>query len=492
MEINRLKINLKNWILKNKIEVAILLVVLFVSSFFRFYKVPEYFYFISDAGRDAQAAYKIIFDHKFTLIGPRASVAGFFMGPFYFYLITVPLLIFKMDPIGLAYFASFLGVIAVFSMYLLGKELFNSKIALFIAFLFGVSNLVIIYSRMAWNPSPIPVFTMLMLLSLIKFSKKESNKWFFLTWIFLGLGGQLHYTFLYILPFVLAVFYLKQRNLSKWVKGIVKGVGILLLINSSLIIFDLKHNFITSKAFFDFLFSGKVSLGTSSYITGFWQNYKQLIDLTILQGIYPDPKALLFVLIFIIVLAANRKEKNGLILLLAMFITLTPFSLFKGTVQLYYFNFLLPLPFLVLGYIFNSISTKKYVNILLLVTAGLFFQYNLKSNINLPNPYRTLKEIREISFSITDKVSSQTRFNIASFSSEPWYSAEEYRYYTYYFGKRANEADDYRNIDKLFVITTGVTENPLAIKSQETADFGPKKIEANWVVGSANVFQLSR
>lgn len=181
-----------NWIKSHQLEFFILFLILFTASFFRFYKIPEFFYFISDSGRDAQAAFKIIVDHKLTLVGPRASVAGFFLGPFYFYLISLPFWLFKLDPIGLAYFSSFLGVLTVFLIYLLGKQLFDSRVSLIAAFLYAVSPIIVNYSRMAWNPSPVPIFTILFLLCLVFFQKTKKSLWLWSMWAVFGLGVQLH------------------------------------------------------------------------------------------------------------------------------------------------------------------------------------------------------------------------------------------------------------------------------------------------------------
>lgn len=480
-----------NWIKKNKIEFIGLFIIVSVSIFFRFYKIEELFNFMGDTGRDAREAYKIIIDHRLTLIGPRASVAGFFMGPLYFYLITIPLLIFGMNAIGLAYFTSFLGVTAVVLIYFLSRQLFSVRVSLLVAFLYSVCNTVIIYSRTSWNPSPVPILTILTIYSLIRYLKLKSEKWYLSMWVFAGLGGQLHYTYFYLIAAISVVLLIYQRNPVTWIKGLIKGGIILLLINSSLLIFDVRHNFITSKAFIAFVTGDKVGIEITTYLSNYFTNFKQLFDLTIFTGFFPVLKTVIILGLGLLLLI--RKNRNYLpVIILLLLISLIFFSSFRETVQQYYFNFLLPIPFLLIGYFVSAIKNKR-LSFLIIVLVGIsFFKWNLHANMNLSVPRKTLKQIQTITESIVARVPENKSFNIAYFSAEPWYSAEEYRYLTYYLKKRAQDADNYHNIDKLFVIATGPMEDPLQIRSQETVEFGATKIEDQWEVDSVKVFQLGR
>lgn len=475
----------------NNKELLIFFLILVVASFFRFYKIQDYFYFISDAGRDAREAYKIIYDHKLTLVGPRASVAGFFMGPFYFYLITVPLAIFKMDPIGLGYFCSTLGVLAVALIYFISRKFYDVKTALLVAAMYAVGNTVIVYSRMAWNPSPAPLFTVLLLVSLYYYKTKSSLKSLLVVWTCLGLGIQLHYTFIYLfVPFVFILFLINQ-NFKKTLKQIFIGISIILLLNLSLIVFDLRHHFITSLAFKEFLLGDKVGFSFLSFLGRYWQNTKQLMSLTLFSGFDGSIAAASF-LLYLGFLFLKKRKSYGFYLGMTIFLSLFFFSFFKGTVQLYYFNFLMPLPFLFFGSFIHRLAKRKGFTLLSFGVFIIISLFNLNNNLNLPKPSPTLKEIKEISESIINKVSENEKFNIAMFSSDPWHTAEEYRYFSYYFGKRAEAPENYEKIDKLYLIAAGEMKNPLDVRSQETDDFKPEKIESSWRINSVTVFKLTK
>lgn len=473
----------------NKKELLIFFLILVIASFFRFYKIQDYFYFISDAGRDAREAYKIIYDHKLTLVGPRASVAGFFMGPFYFYLITMPLLVFKMNPIGLGYFCSTLGVLTVALVYFISRKFYDVKTALLVAAMYAVGNTVIVYSRMAWNPSPAPLFTVLLLISLYYYQTKSSSKSLLAAWVCLGLGMQLHYTFLYLFAPLVVVLFVINQNFGKTLKQILMGISIIVLLNLSLIVFDLRHHFITSLAFKEFLLGDKIGFSFLLFLGRYWQNTKQLMSLTLVNG-FDGSIAAVSLLVFLGYFLFKKIKNYGLYLGVMIFISLFFLSLFKGTVQLYYFNFLLPLPFLFLGYVVHNLTKIKGSGLLLPVVFAIFFLTNLNNNLNLPKPSPTLQEIKEISESIINKVGENEKFNIAMFSSDPWHTAEEYRYFTYYFGKRAEAPENYEKIDKLYLIAVGEMKNPLEVRSQETDNFKPAKIENSWRINSVTVFQM--
>lgn len=482
------------WVRRNRWESLGLVFIIILAFFFRFYKLEETFYFISDTGRDAQAAFKILVDHKLTLLGPRASVAGFYLGPFYFYLITIPLLLFNFDPLGLAYFSAAAGVFGVILIYLIARNLFNLFVAFSVAFLFAVSNIVITHTRMAWNPTLVPVFSLLLILFLIYYVKSKKTRWSFLIWITLGLGIQLHFNFLYLIPPVVLIFLLHLRTIKNRLREILIGFSIIFFLNSSLLIFDLRHNFITGKAFIEFILNGgeNVSLSFSGLLNNFWQHQVQIFDLTLFPGFFKTWKVLLIsIFIFGIILKENKKNIYRYIFIL-FFISVILFSFFRGTIQLYYYNFLLPFPFLFLGYAFYLFRNYQISKLVILIFLAVYFWQNFNLNINPSRPPRTLAYVKEVTKIIVDNIPPNTPYNLAAFSKEPWYTAEEYRYFTYYFGNRSLDSDEYDKAQILYIISSKELENPLAIQSKETSDFKAKIIEKDWLIGETRIFQLGR
>src|SRR5688572_3418329 len=94
---------------------------LLLAAFFRLYKIDQYMTFLGDEGRDALVVYGILHG-KFTLLGPTASVGGFFMGPIYYYFMTPFLWLFNYNPVGPAVMIALLGVATVYLLYKVGKD----------------------------------------------------------------------------------------------------------------------------------------------------------------------------------------------------------------------------------------------------------------------------------------------------------------------------------------------------------------------------------
>jgi 4-amino-4-deoxy-L-arabinose transferase-like glycosyltransferase len=365
-----------------------------------------------------------------------------------------------------------------------------------IALLFTSCPIVIEHTRMAWNPSPVPFFTLLFVLFLLNYFQTHKNYWLNLAWVIIGLGIQLHYNFIFFAFPLAFTTLIIMKDFWQWLKSVILGLFIVVGLNFTLIVFDIRHQFLTSKAFINFLFGEKVGFNFGWMITNYWKVAKELIDILFFQGVFPTAKAIIFIGVSLVLLILNRgdRDKKGNrgnhIVVLIFYFSVLLLAFFKSTMQLYYYNFLFPLPFLILGGLFHKFRNIGIVKLLAIVFVVAFFCFNLSRNINPGKPFRTLSQIKEITKSIVDKTDKDKVFNIAAFSVEPWYTAEEYRYFTYYYNRRAKGPDNYKNINTLFIVSDKPMENPLSIKSQETVEFSGKKVTSSWQIVKYWVYEL--
>src|SRR3989344_3226639 len=136
----------------------LLFLLIFLLGFFlRIYRIRDYITFLGDEGRDVLVVYNILHG-DLTLLGPTASVGGFFHGPLYYYFMVPFLFLSNYDPVGPAIMIGLIGTITVLLVYLVGKRLFGAAAGLIAAFLYAISPIVIVYSRSSWNPNPMPFF----------------------------------------------------------------------------------------------------------------------------------------------------------------------------------------------------------------------------------------------------------------------------------------------------------------------------------------------
>src|SRR5258708_7698393 len=270
----------------NKYKNNILLfILLLVAAFFRLYKIQDYMTFLGDEGRDSLVVYNILHGH-FTLLGPTASVGGFFLGPIYYYFMAPFLLIFNYNPIGPAIMIALLGVATVWLIYKVANELFGKITAVVSASLYAISPIVLAYSRSSWNPNPMPFFTLLLFYLLYKAVLSQNMRLYFICGVLLGIMMQLHYLTVFVVV-ITAVFVLfvqilpivknkKSHIIQIIVKNYAYILGGFLVGWLPFLLFELKHGFLNIKSIINFIFHSGNTGGNTHYFTIIISVYERL------------------------------------------------------------------------------------------------------------------------------------------------------------------------------------------------------------------------
>src|SRR3990167_4395549 len=144
------------WIKNNRLEFILILLILLIAAFLRFYRLPEYMTFLGDEGRDAIVIKEILVDHDFPLLGPVTSIGNMYLGPLYYYMMAVPMAIFWLNPVAAAGMVAIITTAAVGLIYYLGKSWFGFWAGVLSSFLYAISPVNINYGRSSWNPNPAP------------------------------------------------------------------------------------------------------------------------------------------------------------------------------------------------------------------------------------------------------------------------------------------------------------------------------------------------
>jgi len=243
----------------NKKRFLVLTVVILVTAFIlRVYKINSNFVFVYDQGRDALVIQDIL-KGKLTLIGPTTGIPGFFLGPFYYYLILPFYWIGGGSPIVPIIFLSFLAILGLFISALILKKR-KKWIAFFSCLLLGAFNFSFIkHSRWLSNPNPIlflaPVY--FFLIKLLLQDKKKSNlvsksKIYALAGLILGLLLQTELAnAMFFIPITLLIFLIRREKPS--FIDITNFILSFLLTLIPIIFFNLRHDFImlvSLKAYF--------------------------------------------------------------------------------------------------------------------------------------------------------------------------------------------------------------------------------------------------
>ncbi len=218
--------------------------------------IPDIYAFSFDHGKDSLAIMHMIKTLSPKLIGPWTSIPGLFFGASWYYLLTPGFIITNGNPIGGVFIMIILNLITIILAY----KYFNKISATIIA----TSSTFINISTSAWNPFPMPLLMLIILIN-IK-NKKLSNINYFL--IFLSISFSFHFSsayaifYLLSIPIILAIknnIFQQSTDIFKslisqnfFTKLIISISGFTLPFIPQLI-FELRHNFIETKAIFQYL-----------------------------------------------------------------------------------------------------------------------------------------------------------------------------------------------------------------------------------------------
>lgn len=496
----------------------LLIGILFLAAFLRLYRISDYMTFLGDEGRDVLVIKQMLVDHKFTLLGPTASVGGFFLGPIYYYFMIPFLWLWRFDPAGPAVMVALFGVATVYLVYLVAKEFFNQKAGVFAATLYAFSPMTIAYSRSSWNPNLMPFFSLLALFMIYRGVEKKSNRFVFLSGLFLGIALQLHYLATFLA--VIMIVYLTISNFSS-LKSLIKYYLVLfsgfLLGFALFLAFEIRHGFPNTQSIFRFIFGTGKDTG---FVGG--SVFTQTNDLTFrlfwrLLTSFPPIDQINFLkstnlqlwhwgiilLIFTTLgfflfnwskaLRQHSKELpkfNLLVLWLVLGVGL--FSFYKKPIYDYYLGFMFPLPFLLVGSLLSNFKGfLRPFGVLIFATLlggmllGVPFRYT---------PNRQLAQTEEIARFVYDKTENKP-FNFALVAGQN--SDHAYRYFLEVWGAKPvtienSQADPERKTvtDQLLIICENQGCQPLGNSLWEIAGFGRAEIAGSWDVSLVKVYKL--
>lgn len=163
---------------------------LFALAFCYFSNSAEFHNLSIYQGRDIQRALDLL-KQNWIWHGPELSGGGTLPGPFYYWLLALPLSLFG-NWESLIWFNIFLASVAAVGFWRFGSMYF-SEFSGFIVYVFFITSGVVLRNLKAfWNPSFIFVFQALVLLLLFDSSSKNRKR-LILGSLLLGLSLQIHY-----------------------------------------------------------------------------------------------------------------------------------------------------------------------------------------------------------------------------------------------------------------------------------------------------------
>ena len=201
-----------------------------------------------DQGEHYLAVYDIVINKNLTLIGTKVGGGGgFFQGPGWYYLLSIPYILTSGDPYGGMLLMLFIGIGTVFIAFRQSQIMFDYKTGSVIAFLIAISPTIIPQSRFIWPPFPISFLTVLYLYSLFRLLSGNRKYLPIATFI---IGMMSHFEIAtsgtLLLQFVLFSPILFWKHLTS-LKFIALSMITFLLSLSPLLLFDIRNQNIVIK-----------------------------------------------------------------------------------------------------------------------------------------------------------------------------------------------------------------------------------------------------
>lgn len=231
-------------ILRKNAKFIIILAIIALGAFLRFYNFADWLHFELDQSRDAKVIDLAVENGPgaLPLLGPKAAGSFLRLGPIFYYFKYLSALVFGNTPSGIATIIMIFGILAVPAFYLLIRRYFSKWISISLLLLFSTSLFLIMYSRFSWNPNPLPLFTILTIYSLLRAVDRDERgkgRWLLLASFFLAVVTQLHFLAFVSMPVIASAFLVFKRpriKLAYWIGSF----GIILFLNLPVILNEIK------------------------------------------------------------------------------------------------------------------------------------------------------------------------------------------------------------------------------------------------------------
>jgi 4-amino-4-deoxy-L-arabinose transferase-like glycosyltransferase len=499
-------LKITDFVIKNKVEIIILGLILLVGSFFRLYKISEYMTFLGDEGRDVIIVRNLLVHADPILIGPGTSIGGMYLGPLYYYLIAIPLLLANFSPVGPAIFVAILGVVTICFVWYVFREWFPNVQgdtlnvgALVAAGLYAISPTVIIFSRASWNPNIMPFFALLSIYSIWKAYMGNGFKWLIVCAISFAFVLQSHYLGLLLLPTV-GIFWIlsllearkKSQEMKRFVKLSLIAILSFALLMSPLLIFDLRHNFMNYNALYKFLTVRQETVSIRPW-TSFSKIPAIFSDINSSLLVAKNSTLAEWITLLLVVMTAffvflKRKLNSNVYILISWIIFgLIGLGLYKQHIYDHYYGFLFPAVFLLVGFLISKMN--KYLAVFFVC---VFLFINLQKNPLLFNPNKQMQRSIDVANLVLEK-SDDKPFNLAVLAERNY--EDGYRYFMEKDGAVVMHADRWDGktiVDQLFVICEMEKTkcDPTHSPKAEVANFGMSKIDMEWEVDGVIIYRL--
>lgn len=465
-----------------KLEKFLVIVVIAIAVFFRFWQIRDYVVFLGDEGRDMIVMRNMFIEKRPVFLGPTASVGGFYLGPIYYWMAAPFLLLSGFDPVGPSYMVAIVGVATVYLLFKFLKETTTFWPAILTSFLYAAAPIIVRYSRSSWNPNPLPFFAVFMMYFLYLAISRKKYLYYVLAGASFGIAIQLHYLSSILLAISGAII-LTNTTWKKWIPIVLSLLIGTLITFSPFLVFEFKHNFPNFITIHEFVTRGTTVGFRSHNIVWIISNLGNILleELTAYKGtVYT--RILFWVLTaggFFGLLKNWKDKKKRLIFSIGViwFIGgLAGLRFYSGQIFDYYFGFMFPAPFFLAGLIMSLFWKNKIVKIICVSLAIVIFSYFITHAFYNNPPNRLINQTERVADFVIEKSSGQP-FNFALITDHN--SDHAYKYFLDIKGHKPTELETLIT-DQLIVVCESRNCSSLGNPIWEIAGFGRAEVQDQW------------
>lgn len=419
---------MKKFIKEKRWQFYLLLLILLVGAFFRFYNYPYRYSLGEETIRDAVIGIEGARELQFPLTGSFSSLGPFTFGPWYAYqLIIFNLLVpFVYSP---WIYLSLISVLYIFIAYKIGELLKDKNFGLILAFLVAFSPAQIISATHLTSHNNTNLFAVLAIWIFLRLALKKLSRWWgFLFGLILGIGMNLHFqmTGLLILPLILLIY--KRKNYLHFA-ATAAGVFVSFL---PLLFFELNNHWFTTRNLTYFLLYGKNAIYVPNrwlfYLRDFWPSFwADALGVPVWLGVVT-------IVAFLIALVWSYHQKKlslpFVLLLVAFLFNFLLLRYYWGPKFFGYLNFLRPFVFIFTAFAIYTFAEfkpklKLYITALSLLVLFIAASPRIISTLE-PDPfslkmYQAINEVEEKypkeKFTLYScSMTYVSRYNVSTFS----------------------------------------------------------------------------
>ncbi len=340
------------------------------------------------------------------LVGPTV-LSGEHIGPAFYY-IAAPAFIFSgFNPLAPAIWTALIGIGSVAVLWWVGRELWGWRIATMVSLLWAVSPQIVSSDRALWEPNLVPFFALCFVLGIYMIWKRASFLWGAVMGAAVGILIQLHYPAFLFLALTLLFFLEVLREKKKLSPDLLAPAGGALVgfvvVVLPFTIYESMHGFADISAVLGGFFGGGgAPIAKRQILINFLDYSSRMV-----RRVIPFPGGWEVVSLLLLIASPFMKRSFWTVFFVFWFLAgTTAMALYHGVVFDHYLFFVLPVPFLIMGYFLSLIEKKTIIWVPLLITALIVFVQLAKTDIVRPGP-KDLERVTRASQTILTESAGQ-------------------------------------------------------------------------------------